>query len=135
MAPGAGHRAAVCRELVRSAGGRGRIDWKYLLGLELADPGFDASVLSEFRTRLVTGGAETLLLDTLLALCREHKLLVARGRQRTDSTHVLGAVRALNRLGCAIETLRGPERLGDGCTRVATHPRRPDLTGALRQAR
>ncbi len=85
---------------------RGRIDWKYLLGLELADPGFDASVLSEFRTRLVTGGAEALLLDTLLALCREHKLLVARGRQRTDSTHVLGAVRALNRLSCAIETLR-----------------------------
>jgi transposase len=85
---------------------RGRIDWKYLLGLELADPGFDASVLSEFRTRLVTGGAEAMLLDTLLALCREHKLLVARGRQRTDSTHVLGAVRALNRLGCAIETLR-----------------------------
>jgi transposase len=82
---------------------RGRIDWKYLLGLELADPGFDASVLSEFRTRLVTGGAEALLLDTLLTLCREHKLLVARGRQRTDSTHVLGAVRALNRLGCAIE--------------------------------
>src|SRR5215212_4595513 len=85
---------------------RGRIDWKYLLGLELTDPGFDASVLSEFRGRLVAGGAETLLLDTLLTLCREHKLLVARGRQRTDSTHVLGAVRALNRLGCAIETLR-----------------------------
>src|SRR5215208_2162993 len=54
---------------------RGRIDWKYLLGLELIDPGFDASVLSEFRTRLVTGGAEMLLLDTLLTLCREHKLL------------------------------------------------------------
>ena len=50
---------------------RSRIDWKYLLGLELADPGFDASVLSEFRSRLVAGGAETLLLDTLLALCRE----------------------------------------------------------------
>ena len=85
---------------------RGRIDWKHLLGLELADPGFDASVLSEFRSRLVTGRAETLLLDTLLALCRERKLLTPRGRQRTDSTHVLGAVRALNRLGCAIETLR-----------------------------
>jgi transposase len=85
---------------------RGRIDWKYLLGLELTDPGFDASVLSEFRGRLVAGGAEELLLDTLLALCREHKLLVPRGRQRTDSTHVLGAVRALNRLGCAIEALR-----------------------------
>ncbi len=85
---------------------RSRIDWKYLLGLELADPGFDASVLSEFRSRLVTGGAETLLLDTLLTLCREQKLLVPRGRQRSDSTHVLGAVRALNRLGCAIETMR-----------------------------
>ena len=85
---------------------RSRIDWKYLLGLELADPGFDASVLSEFRSRLVAGGAEALLLDTLLALCRERKLLASRGRQRTDSTHVLGAVRSLNRLGCAIETLR-----------------------------
>ena len=84
----------------------GRIDWKYLLGLDLADPGFDASVLSEFRGRLVTGGAEALLLDTLLALCREQKLLLPRGRQRTDSTHVLGAVRSLNRLGCAIETMR-----------------------------
>jgi transposase len=51
---------------------RGRIDWKYLLGLELADPGFDASVLCEFRARLVQGGAEHLLLDALLALCKEH---------------------------------------------------------------
>ena len=85
---------------------RSRIDWKYLLGLELADPGFDASVLSEFRSRLVEGGAEALLLDTLLVLCREQKLLAPRGRQRTDSTHVLGAVRSLNRLGCAVETLR-----------------------------
>jgi transposase len=85
---------------------RGRIDWKYLLSLELTDPGFDASVLSEFRGRLVAGGAEEHLLDTLLALCREKKLLSARGRQRTDSTHVLGVVRSLNRLECATETLR-----------------------------
>ena len=84
---------------------RGRIDWKYLLGLELTDPGFDASVLSEFRGRLVTGGAEEHLLDTLLALCRDLKLLNTRGRQRTDSTHVLGAVRSLNRLECVTETL------------------------------
>src|SRR5207244_1462712 len=72
---------------------RSRIDWKYLLGLELTDPGFDASVLSEFRGRLVAGRAEQLLLDTLLTLCRERKLLRPRGRQRTDSTHVPGAVR------------------------------------------
>ena len=85
---------------------RGRIDWKYLLGLELTDPGFDASVLSEFRTRLVAGGAEALLFDTLFELCRERGLLRKRGRQRTDSTHVLGAVRSLNRLDCAVESLR-----------------------------
>ncbi len=85
---------------------RDRINWKYLLGLELADPGFDASVLSKFRDRLVEGGAEALLFDTPLALCRERKLLVPRERQRTDSTHVLGAVRSLNRLECAIETMR-----------------------------
>jgi len=61
---------------------RSRTDWKYLLGLELTDPGFDASVLSEFRGRLVAGGAEDVLLTTLPTLCRERKLLTARGRAR-----------------------------------------------------
>src|SRR5262252_7403595 len=85
---------------------RGRIDWKYALGLELTDPGFDASVLSEFRARLATGVAERLLLDTLLARCRERGWLKARGRQRTDSTHVLAAIRALNRIEVVTETMR-----------------------------
>jgi len=85
---------------------RSRIDWKYVLRLELADPGFDASVLSEFRTRLIEGRAETRLLDSVLGWCREQKLLTSRGRQRTDSTHVLAAVRALNRLEVVGETMR-----------------------------
>jgi transposase len=76
------------------------------LGLELTDAGFDASVLSEFRTRLVTGGAEQQLLDTLLDRFRERQWLKARGRQRTDSTHVLAAIRTLNRLESVGETLR-----------------------------
>jgi transposase len=59
---------------------RSRIDWKYLLRLELTDPGFDASVLSEFRTRLIAGSAESRLLDTMLTWCRERKLLRARGK-------------------------------------------------------
>src|ERR671910_2252898 len=75
---------------------RARIDWKYLLGLELADPGFDASVLCEFRSRLLEGGAEECLLQQLLARCQELGLLKARGRQRTDATHVLAAIRTLN---------------------------------------
>src|SRR6516162_2023326 len=85
---------------------RGRIDWKYALGLELTDPGFDHTVLSEFRSRLVTGQAEQQLLDTLLDRCRELGLIRPRGRQRTDSTHVLAAVRVLNRLERVGETMR-----------------------------
>jgi transposase len=49
---------------------RARIDWKYLLGLELDDPGFDHSVLCEFRARLVEGGAEERLLGRLLEAVR-----------------------------------------------------------------
>lgn len=85
---------------------RSRIDWKYALGLELTDPGFDFSVLCEFRARLIAGHAETRLLDTLLTAFQARGLLKARGRQRTDSTHVLTAVRDLNRLERVGETLR-----------------------------
>jgi transposase len=85
---------------------RARIDWKYLLGLELADPGFDASVLCEFRARLIEGGAEERLLRRLLARCQELGLLKARGRQRTNATHVLASIRMLNRLELVGETLR-----------------------------
>ena len=85
---------------------RERIDWKYALSLELTDPGFDFSVLTEFRTRLLAGGAETQLLQALLELCKSRGWLKARGRQRTDSTHVRASIRDLNRLECAGETLR-----------------------------
>jgi len=85
---------------------RSRIDWKYTLSLELTDPGFDHTGLSEFRTRLVAGQAEQLLLETLLTRIRERGLLKARGHQRTDSTHVLAAIRVLNRLELVGETLR-----------------------------
>ncbi len=85
---------------------RGRIDWKYALALELTDPGFDASVLSEFRSRLIAGQAELVLFETLLAHLRAQGLVKPRGRQRTDSTHVLAAIHVLNRLECVGETLR-----------------------------
>src|SRR5215813_13018754 len=85
---------------------RARMDWKYLLSLELTDPGCDFSVLSEFRDRLLAGSAEELLLDKLLERCRALGLRKARGQQRTDSTHVLAAIRVLNRLELVAETLR-----------------------------
>jgi transposase len=85
---------------------RSRIDWKYLLGLELTDAGFDFSILSEFRQRLVAGKAEERLLHHLLVCCQDHQWLKAGGKQRTDSTHVLARIRAMNRLECVIETMR-----------------------------
>jgi len=85
---------------------RTRIDWKYALGLELADPGFDFSVLSEFRTRLLSGSQEEQVLEILLERLQEKGWLKAGGKQRTDSTHVLAAIRNLNRLEGVGETLR-----------------------------
>jgi transposase len=82
-----------------------RLAWKYALSLELTDAGFDHTVLSEFRSRLVEGNAEQRLLDLLLERCREGGWLKTRGRQRTDSTHVLAKVRALNRTLCVAQTM------------------------------
>ena len=85
---------------------RTRIDWKYALSLELTDSGFDFSVLSEFRSRLLVHEAERRLFDRLLEQVRERGWIKARGKQRTDSTHVLAAIRTLRRLECVGETMR-----------------------------
>jgi transposase len=85
---------------------RSRIDWKYALGLALEDSGFEASVLSEFRDRLLEHDAPQYLLELMLSRFKSLGLVKGRGRQRTDSTHVLAAVRALNRTELVGETLR-----------------------------
>jgi transposase len=85
---------------------RTRIDWQYLLGLPLDDPGFDHTVLAEFRARVAEGGLEHVVLDALLAKLAAGGLLKAGGKQRTDSTHVVAAVAALSRLELAGESVR-----------------------------
>lgn len=85
---------------------RSRIDWKYALGLELEDSGFDYSVLSNFRARLVENNQQTLLLDRIIELFRDKRLLKERGKQRTDSTDVLASIRVMNRLELICETMR-----------------------------
>jgi transposase len=82
------------------------MEGKYLLGLELTDSGFDCSILSEFRQRLLVGNAEERLLTHLLVCCQKHNWLKAGGKQRTDSTPVLARIRAMNRLACVMETMR-----------------------------
>lgn len=85
---------------------RGRIDWKYALGLELNDSGFHYSVLSEFRQRLIEAQVERRLLDKLLERCDAKGLLAGKRKQRTDSTHVLAAIRTLSLLELVGETMR-----------------------------
>jgi transposase len=102
------------------------IDWKYALGLELTDPGFDPSVLSKFRARLVEHGLERVVFDKMLEVLAAKGLVGAGGKQRTDSTHVASAVRDLNRLELAGESVRAclealaaaaPDCVGSGCPR------------------
>lgn len=85
---------------------RSRIDWKYLLGLELGDPGFDYSILSRFRDRLIEGRAEMSLLQKLLEKCKESNLIHRRSDMRTDATHVVASIRNMNRSELVGETLR-----------------------------
>jgi transposase len=81
------------------------MDWKYALSLELTDPGFDFTLLHDFRCRLLAHEATQRLLDTFLSTCKARGWLKARGTQRTDSTHVLAAIRTLHRLECVLEAM------------------------------
>ncbi|UWZ36375.1 transposase [Dactylosporangium roseum] len=83
-----------------------RISWKYALGLDLDDAGFDPSVLTEFRARLVVDERANALLELMLDRLKAAGLVRAGGRQRTDSTHVIAGVRRLNRIETVGETLR-----------------------------
>ncbi len=85
---------------------RVRIDWKYALHLSLDDPGFVATNLSHFRTRLLAHEAEYRSFDALVQKLVGLGFIRRRGKQRTDSTHILGLVAKLSRLELIWETLR-----------------------------
>src|SRR5205814_10065587 len=61
------------------------MDWKYALSLDLHDPGFNFTLLHDFRERLLTHEAAQRLLDTFLTTCKARGWIKARGTQRTDS--------------------------------------------------
>src|SRR5919197_2832972 len=81
------------------------MDWKYALSLDLHDPGFDFTLLHDFRQRLVAHEAGQRFLDTFLATCKARGWIKARGTQRTDSTHVLAAIRTLHRVECVLAAM------------------------------
>jgi transposase len=82
------------------------LGWKYALDLELSEGGFHATVLVYFRDRLEENNAERVIFDEILELLIETGLVKKRGKQRLDSTHVLGYVKEMSRLECAVETVR-----------------------------
>jgi hypothetical protein len=93
-----------------------RLDWQYALGLPLDCEGFDHTVLGEFRARVAAHGLEQAALDALLARLGDEGLVRARGKQRTDSTHVIAAVRALHTIELAGESVRAAlEALAVAC--------------------
>lgn len=85
---------------------RDRLSWKYALGRELTDAGFDFTVLSKFRARITEHGLERVVFDGLVDHCLQAGLVGAGGKQRADATHVISAVRDLNRLELAGESVR-----------------------------
>lgn len=82
-----------------------RLDWKYFLHMDLGDVGFDASVMSDFRGRITSNDATDLILESVLKAAKDQGLL-KHETQRSDSTHILAAVRDLNRLEFVHETVR-----------------------------
>jgi len=85
---------------------RARIDWKYAPSLKLVDAGFNHFVLSEFRDRLLKGSAEEQILDLMLKRFQTGGFLKGHGQQRSDSTHVVAAIREMTRVEFLGETLR-----------------------------
>jgi transposase len=83
-----------------------RVDWLYALSLAPGEGHFDFSVLSDFRQRLLEQGAQDLLLEPILQVCRERGWLKERGKQRTDATLVLARIRSLSSLESVGESIR-----------------------------
>jgi len=82
------------------------LGWKYALDLELDYEGFHSTVLVYFRDRLEEQKAERMIFDGVVKLLIELGLVKKRGKQRLDSTHIVGYVKAMSWLECAMETLR-----------------------------
>jgi transposase len=99
------------------------MDWKYALSLELTDPGFDFTLLHDFRCRLLAHEAGQRFLDAFLTACKARGWVKARGTQRTDSTHVLAAIRTLHRLACVLEAMHWAlNQLSDVAPAWVQHP-------------
>lgn len=85
---------------------RYHVGWKYALNQELNSDVFDASVLVRFRDRLLEHEEGRLVFEVVREALEEAGLMAKRGRQRMDSTHVLGLVKRMSALDCVRESLR-----------------------------
>lgn len=82
------------------------LGWKHALNLKINDKGFHPTTLVAFRDRLTGHKDGRLLFDSILQGLHKHGLVKRRGKQRLDSTHILGAVARMGRLEVVRETIR-----------------------------
>jgi transposase len=82
------------------------LGWKHALNLKINDKGFHPTGLVHFRDRLIEHERGRLIFDSILQALHDAGLVKQRGKQRLDSTHVLGAVARMGRLEVVRETIR-----------------------------
>ena len=82
------------------------LGWKHALNLKINDKGFHPTTLVTFRDRLTGHKDGRLIFDSILQALHKHGLVKRRGKQRLDSTHILGAVARMGRLEVVRETIR-----------------------------
>jgi len=82
------------------------LGWKLALHRDLDQIAYDPSLLTYFRDRVLQHDQAKLVFDAVLEGLRAEGLVPKRGKQRLDSTHVLGLVRRMSSLECVRETIR-----------------------------
>lgn len=99
-----------------------RRDWRIALGRDDSWAGFDASVLCNFRKRLVEHGCEEMIFGHVLEQMRSLGLLANRRKVRVDATALVANVATLSRADLISETLRVAVcELWDACPELRGH--------------
>ena len=83
-----------------------RLDWKIAFELSLEFASIHPTTLTHFRDRLIANEAASYAFDRILEHLTRKGLIKANGKQRIDSTHIIGFVRELSRIELLHETLR-----------------------------
>jgi transposase len=88
--------------------------WRLALHLNETEGGFDPSLLSKFRDRLLAGEQQRAAFDAVLELLVTHGSVARRAKQRLDSTHICGLLSVMGRLGVSARPYAWPWKRWNG---------------------